>query len=319
VDLSIIIINWNSPDFVRKCLASIFTNTEGFSFEVIVVDNGSFDGCGKMIERDFPQVKFVQSEENIGFARSNNLAFHHSTGDYLLFLNPDTEVVGPAIRILFEQVRSLPRAGAVGCKLLNSDRSLQTSCIQSFPTIINQILDSESLRQAFPKSALWGMAPLYSGVDRPLEAEAISGACIMMKREVFEAAGHFSTDYFMYAEDIDLCYKTKRKDYINYFVSNANIIHHGDGSVRKAKTNFATVMAVESLWRFFKKHRGSWYAFAYRQAILVAALGRLAVLGGTRLLPRKRSGRAEPRGSVVKWWAILRWAAGLERWALQYR
>ena len=157
------------------------------------------------------------------------------------------------------------------------------------------------MRQAFPKSALWGMAPLYSGVDQPLEAEAISGACIMMKREVFEAAGHFSTDYFMYAEDIDLCYKTKRKDYINYFVSNANIIHHGDGSVRKAKTNFATVMAVESLWRFFKKHRGSWYAFAYRQAILVAALGRLAVLGGTRLLPRKRSGRVS---------RAARWSSG---------
>ena len=319
MDVSVIIVNWNSPDYVRKCLASIFANTDGIAFEVIVVDSGSFDGCGKMIERDFPQVKFVQSNENIGFAKSNNLAFRHSTGDYLLFLNPDTEVVGPAIRTLFEHVRNLPRAGAVGCKLLNSDRSLQTSCIQSFPTIANQILDSESLRQVFPKSPLWGMAPLFSGVEKPLEAEAISGACIMMKRQVFEDAGFFSTDYFMYAEDIDLCYKTKQKDYVNYFVSAANVVHHGDGSVRKAKTNFATVMAVESLWRFFRKHRGPAYAWAYRQAILLAAMGRLSMLGCKRLFQTLLAGRKGTCSSTAKWQAIFRWAAGLERWAVNYK
>ena len=317
MDLSIIIVNWNSADYVRNCLASIFANTTGLAFEVVVVDSGSFDECGGLITQEFPQARFVQSMENIGFARSNNLAFRHTTGDWLLFLNPDTEVIGPAIRVLWEQARKLPRAGAVGCQLLNSDRSLQTSCIQSFPTVVNQMLDSELLRKIFPNSALWGIAPLHSNLNEPQAAESISGACILMKREVFVDAGLFSTDYFMYAEDVDLCYKTRRKNYVNYYVPTAKIVHHGDGSVRQAKTNFATVMAVESLSRFFRKHHGGVYAWAYRQALLLAAVGRLSLLGVVWLA---RALQTNPAGSVNsslgKWRAIFRWAVGKENWAL---
>jgi len=147
----------------------------------------------------------------------------------------------------------------------------------------------------------------------------ISGACILMKREVFVAAGQFSTDYFMYAEDIDLCYQTSQKNHTNYYVATANIIHHGDGSVRQAKTNFATVMAAESLSRFFRKYHGGVYAQAYRAAMLLTAVGRLSVLG---VIQFARSLRAEPAGtgnSIGKWRAIFRWAAGKENWALNYR
>ena len=319
MDLSIIIVNWNSSDYVRNCLASIYANTTGLDFEVVVVDSGSFDGCEKMMQQQFPAARFVQSQENIGFARSNNLAFRHTAGDYVLFLNPDTEVVGPAIRLLWEQARQLPRAGAVGCQLLNSDRSLQTSCIQSFPTVMNQAFDSEILRKLFPKSAWWGIAPLYSNTATPQPAEAISGACILMKRAVFADVGQFSTDYFMYAEDIDLCYKTRQKNYTNFYVATANIVHHGDGSVRQAKTNFATVMAVESLSRFFRKYHGGFYARAYRTAMLLTAIGRLSVLGVVKFARSLRTGPAGAGHAAGKWRAIFRWAVGKENWALNYR
>ena len=127
-----------------------------------------------------------------------------------LFLNPDTELVGPAINVLFDHLRALPDAGAVGCKLLNSDGTVQTSCIQSIPTILNQVLDSEASRAKWPRSLLWGMAPLFSASENPEEVEAITGACVMLKREVFEEVGLFSEDYFMYAEDIDLSYKIRK-------------------------------------------------------------------------------------------------------------
>src|SRR5437762_3548719 len=133
MDLSIIIVNWNSKDYLRKCLKSIYANTHGIDFEIIVVDNASFDGSGELLAQDFPKVRFVQSHTNLGFARANNLGFGNSTGRNVLFLNPDTEAVGGALNELLQRLQRLPNAGVVGCKLLNTDGSMQTSCLQSYP------------------------------------------------------------------------------------------------------------------------------------------------------------------------------------------
>src|SRR5687768_17703109 len=121
MDLSIIIVNWNSNAFLTKCLNSIFALTKDIEFEVIVIDAGSFDGCERTLSEGFPSVRFIQSSTNPGFARANNLAFQEATGECVLFLNPDTEVVGSAIAMLYSQLRSLPDAGVVGARLLNSD------------------------------------------------------------------------------------------------------------------------------------------------------------------------------------------------------
>src|SRR5271165_5655937 len=142
MDLSIIIVNWKSVDFLRGCLASIFSPGSSLSLEVVVVDNASYDGCEEMLSREFPQVRFIQSRENIGFARACNLGFRNSTGRVVLFLNPDTKVLGNALSSMVDGLESQSHAGAIGCKLLNGDGSLQTSCIQSFPTILNQALDN---------------------------------------------------------------------------------------------------------------------------------------------------------------------------------
>src|SRR5438876_184590 len=132
MDLSIVIVNWNSAAFVRKCVASIFRNVAGISFEVIVVYNASYDGAAGIVGRDFPQIRFIQSEENLGFACANQLGYEHSTGRSLLFLNPDTEIQGSAICDLLTYLESLPDCGAIGCRLLNGDGTLQTTCIQAF-------------------------------------------------------------------------------------------------------------------------------------------------------------------------------------------
>ena len=161
VDLSIIIVNWNSKDYLLKAIASVEAETKGIEFEVVVIDGGSFDGCDEMLQQSYPHVVFIQSDKNIGFAKANNEAFKVSRGRNILFLNPDTEVEGLAIKTLYDQLNALPNVGIVGPKLLNSDRSLQESCIRAFPTILNQVLESDMLRNLFPKAALWGMRPLY--------------------------------------------------------------------------------------------------------------------------------------------------------------
>src|SRR6185295_8305676 len=121
MDLSIIIINWNSAEYVRKCLHSLAENTHGIDLETIVIDNGSFDSCEKIILNEFPKVRFFQSEDNLGFAKANNFGLEKSTGEYLLFLNPDTEIIDDVIRGMLSIIKSLPSAGILGCKLLNSD------------------------------------------------------------------------------------------------------------------------------------------------------------------------------------------------------
>jgi len=314
LDLSIIIVNWKSKEFLRKCLVSIFQNTRGISFEVIVVDNASFDGCGEMLRAEFPPVKFRQCRDNLGFAGANNLAFHSSSGRALLFLNPDTAVVGSAIQTMWTVLQAAPDAGVVGCKLLNSDGTVQTSCIQRYPTILNQLLDSEQLRRLFPRAELWGIRPLLDGTTGPAQVEMISGACLMVSRKVFEQVGQFSTDYFMYAEDVDFCFKVERAGYRNYYLGNAMVIHHGGGSSDSAsKNNFAAVVIRDSLWKFLRKYRGAGCAFAYRASqALNACLRILILLPGFTLASRSR--RASLNLALAKWVKVFRWAIGLEAW-----
>ena len=312
MDLSIVIVNWNSKAYLEKCLESVLIWTVDIEHEIIVIDGASFDGCGEMLQRRFPQVRFIQSQENIGFAKANNVAFRESRGRYILFLNPDTELIGPAINIMFDYIQKVPNSGAIGCKLLNADKSVQTSCLQAFPTLLNQFLDSELLRRLWPMSPLWGNAHLFRTQITAGEVEGIVGACIMVDRSLFEKVGLFSEDYFMYAEDLDLCYKIKQAGYMNYYLADASIIHFGGGSTEKSPSDFSVVMMRESVWRMMRKTRGSVYSFAYRVSTMLSSTGRLILLMVVFPLHLLRRGEGSWNGSFRKWKAILTWSLGLK-------
>lgn len=319
-DLSIVIVNWRSAAFTRKCLETIYANTEGLNFEVLVIDNASFDGCGEMIRNEFLAVKFLQSSKNVGFAEANNLASRHSLGRNLLFLNPDTEVVGSALQTMCSALQGAPDAGAVGCKLLNSDGTIQTSCIQRYPTILDQLLDAEQLRNFFPQAKVWGIRPLSDDPTGPVPVEVISGACLMITRQVFEQIGQFSTDYFMYAEDVDLCFRAQRAGYRNYFVGQAAMIHHGGGSSDSIpKDNFAAIVMRDSLYKFMRKHKGNLYAMAYRTAMAVAAGVRMLLVGVAFLITLGQLRRRSLSAALTKWAKVLRWAVGLESWVTELK
>jgi GT2 family glycosyltransferase len=318
MDLSIIIVNWNSTDYLRRCIGSIVTHAHGIEYEIIVVDSASFDGCGEMLRQHFPEVRFIQSERNIGFARSNNLGANRAQGRVLLFLNPDTEMYAPAIATLYRQFRSLPNAGVAGCRLLNSDGSLQTSCVQRLPTVLNQILDVGVLQQWFPRVGLLMTAATFGNETKPVEVEAVSGACLMIERAVFRQVGDFSTDYFMYGEDLDLCYKAKQVGYRNYYVPGAVITHHGGGSSRQARSAFSDVMIRESVSRFLGKSRGQWYRKCYRVALTATSGARLLMLALLYPTYLMRGRSREWSTAKQKWTAILRWGLGRETWTQKY-
>ena len=313
MDVSIVIVNWISKDFLGPCLRSVERHARGIEHEVIVIDSGSFDGCAEMLAAEFPQVRFLQSEANLGFAGANNAACRHARGSRILFLNPDTELESPAVARMAEHLDRTPDAGAVGCRLLNGDGSIQTCCVQSFPTILGQLLNSELLLRRFPRWQIWGMPTLLEPRAEPARVDVVSGACLMVRRADFERVGGFSEDYFMYAEDVDLCHKLKQAGLVNYYLPGATVRHYGGGCTDKAPSEFSVVMMRDSIWRFLRKSRGASYGAAYRAAMVVSALSRLALL--LPLYPLHLAWRRapSPRPSARKWLAILAWSTGIRR------
>lgn len=312
--VSIIIVNWNSLGLLRECLRSILDSPGAGDFEIIVVDNGSAQDETVAVQAEYPSVITIRSQRNLGFARANNSGYERSSAPYILFLNPDTRVIGSAIHTMMTQLRSTPGAGIMGCKLLNTDGSVQTSCIQRFPTILNQCLDLEFFRLRRPLWKIWGIGPLFSATREPVEVEVVSGACLMITRETFDRIGRFNEQYFMYAEDVDLCYRTRQAGWRACFTGQARVIHHGGGTSKgRSGDGWVAIMQRQSILRFCRTAHGSLYAIAYRAAMGVNAACRLILLLG--LFPFRRIARKKQivHSTSTKWLSVLRWAIGLDR------
>jgi N-acetylglucosaminyl-diphospho-decaprenol L-rhamnosyltransferase len=299
VDLSIISVNYNSLEYLRPCVTSIYEWTRGISFEIIVVDNASPKGDIASLKPEFPEIKLVKSETNLGFAGANNLGFQHSAGDWVLFLNPDTKLTSSALNVMLEQSRSLPGLGIAGCRLLNGDGSVQTSSIMSFPGILNSLFGLEFLRLHWPE--IWGIGPLFAKNPRNAEVEAISGACMLVQRQVFEQIGMFSENYFMYSEDIDLCYQAVRAGFKNYYIGQASMIHYGGTSSTSERQ---TTMKTTAELQFCEKNYGPLYMRMFRYATALNAIVRLSVIAvlrwfGVAVLANRSLDSASSRWNAV--------------------
>jgi N-acetylglucosaminyl-diphospho-decaprenol L-rhamnosyltransferase len=320
MDLSIIIVNWNSVNFLRVCLTSIFDNVRALEYEVIVIDNASFDGSATLIAAEFPQVHFLQSERNLGFSGANNLALEHAQGRYVLFLNPDTRVLADAVQVAVSALDEHSEAAMAGVRLLNPDLTLQTTCVTAVPSILNQVLSSDHLRESFPGWRLWGMRALFRPEQAPVAVEAVSGACMLARRHIIKSVGGFTTAYFMYSEDMDLCVKIHRAGHDILYVPGAEIIHFaGRSSSSREESNFSNVMLRESVHRFFELHRGRGYASLYRLSTSLMALARLAVLGIAAPAVIVRGQSSFLQKAISKWWAVLGWSLGMSRWVHEQR
>jgi len=311
--LSIVIVNWNSKDHLDHCLLSIAATASELNPEIIVVDGGSFDGCAELLAEKHTHVRFIQSKENIGFGRSNNLGINAATGDIVALLNPDTELKPDALQGLIKALERLPNTGAVGPRLLNSNGTLQASCVQAFPTPLNQALDSYFLRKAFPRSGLWKTYDAFHQ-NNPSKVEVLSGACIVAWRETLNSIGGFTEDYFMYAEDMDLCKKIHELNQVIYHVPESEIIHLGGGSSSTQFNNFAVVMNLESLEIYMRLRHGQKKALLFRFLMGVSAAVRFGLIKLVLLLKRSRSSP-----SLLRWQAQLSWARGKETWTSQYQ
>jgi len=318
IDVSIIVVNWHSQALLAKCLQSLSPDLAALRCEVIVIDSASFDGCDAMLRQTMPAATFIQSQTNLGFARANNIAARRARGTCLMFLNPDTELDTPTVRPLYDFIMANCEAGVVGCRLLNSDGSLQASSTLPIPSILLSLLDSDLLRRLWPSAKLWGTEALYGDHTRPREATAVSGACLMIRRELFERAGGFSEDYFMYLEDVDLADTVRRLGCRNYHLPSARVVHHGGSSAGHATTAFAAVMMPEATRRFLNKKRGPTYARLYTLSVGLAGAVRVVVLGAARPVWGLTASGFNPRASFGKWLAVLKWSLGYDDVAARY-
>lgn len=221
-DLSIIIVSFNTKKLTSDCLSSIKKSLRNspFTTEVIVVDNASTDGSVEMIEHDFPWVVLVQSKENLGFGRANNVGIRQARGTYVFLLNSDTVIVGNAIEKLYECATHHPKS-FIGPKLLNMDRSDQTSCGPFFTlpvTFAVLFLKGDRL-----KMTRWSPSKMT-------KVDWVSGAAMIAPRQVFLDDLLFDEKIFMYMEEIDLLMRARKKGYTTYFYPGSTIVHLGSGS-----------------------------------------------------------------------------------------
>jgi hypothetical protein len=311
VDLSIILVNWNSLAYLSECLTSVYHHTHCATFEVIVVDNASPEGGVDSLLTSFPEIVLIKSERNLGFAGANNLGFQRARGEFILLLNPDTLLFEDSIDVLLRHIRSLPDAGIVGCKLLNSDGSIQASSIKRSPTILNQAMEAEFLLTLWPGCPLWRLGPLFATGVKVVPVDVIPGACMLMHREIFDQVGMLNEEYFMYAEDLDLNFKVSQAGYTNYYVGETAVIHHGGGSSSTHDaTSWATVMQCRAMARYFRNTRGPLYQWLYEASLALVAMARLTILAGTSVAGNRLIDRSRRRNSWTKWMSVLKWTFG---------
>ena len=252
--LSVVIVNWNTLDLLRACLASLRAQPAAGGTEVIVVDNGSSDGSPAMVAAEFPEVRLFALTENRGFGGGNNLGFAESRGRVLLALNSDTEVHPGAMDALVAAFDDDPAIGAAGARLLNTDGTIQLSC-RRFPDWKTAFFHRYSLMtRLFPNNRFSRQYLMTDAAhDRPRRPDWVSGACLAVRGEVYQAVGGLDEDYFMYAEDVDWCYRIRKAGWEIAYVPDARVTHHIGRSTRKAPYRMI-YQRHRSMWTFYRKH-----------------------------------------------------------------
>jgi hypothetical protein len=257
MDVSVVVVNWNTRDILRDCLRSVYEQTKDIRFEVIVIDNASSDDSAAMVRREFPQAILIENPENRGFAAANNQGMKIGKGRYVLLLNPDTIVLDGAIEKTMAFADLHPDVGVVGCQVLENETKIQRTCF-AFPSLRNLILQESGLRRLFPRSRFFGAADM-GWWDRNTErdVDVVSGMFMLARREAIEQVGLMDEDYFIYAEETDWCFRFWRAGWRCVFTPLARIIHRDGGSKSTMQTSVKMfVQQQKNMLIFYRKNRG---------------------------------------------------------------
>lgn len=289
MDLGIVIVNWNTSGYLKKCLETVFASEGDFSYGVIVVDNASTDDSVAMVREQFPQAKLIVNEANIGYPRANNIGLqalgYRGAGDvtddaprYALLLNPDTEVPSTALATMIAFMDSRPDVGVAGPKLLLEDGTLDKACRRGFPTPAVSFYHYSGLARLFPNNERFGRYNMtFADPDEALEVDSVVGAYMQVRREAIEQVGLLDEVFFMYGEDLDWAYRIKAQGWRVWYYAPVTVHHVKKAASRKnpkAQFEFWRAMLI-----FYRKHFRSTTPLWLHGLILLA----LFTKGGTGL------------------------------------
>ena len=290
-DLGIIILNWNTRDLLRRCLATVFASQGGFTRRVLVVDNASSDGSAAMVAAEFPDAELIVNDDNLGYPAGNNVGLRrlgfHAPGvvdadapRYALLLNPDTELPPLALAAMIAFMDSRPDAGAAGPKVVLPDGTLDKACKRGFPTPMVSLYHFSGLSRLFPHSprfARYNMS--FIGPDEEAEVDSVVGAYMQVRREALAQVGLLDERFFMYAEDIDWAFRIRQAGWQVLYHPQVQVLHVKRAASRQSER------AQFEFWRamllFYRKHYESTTARWLHSLILMGLL----MKGGRRLWP----------------------------------
>jgi len=259
--ISVVVVNWNTRELLRRCLGSIYATVPPISFDVIVVDNASEDGSADMVAEQFPAAELIRSESNVGFSAGNNLGLRRASGRYVMLLNPDAELLPGAVREMVQFADAHPRVAVVGPKLLNADGSLQKNG-RTFTSLWREVLGLTKLYRIwarFNRKADWGREDF----DVPAQVDEVSGACMLVRKSVIDEVGLLDERFFMYYEEVDWCRRMKQARWEVHYLPSARIIHHWSAGAKKTGL-LGSRIAFRSQYLYFRKHHGLPQALALR-------------------------------------------------------
>ncbi len=312
IDLSICIVNWNGLEFITQCLDSIRAYSETLQIEVIVVDNHSSDNSVAILERDYPEVRLIKNRDNRGFGRASNQAIHDSRGPYILLLNPDIRLMEPCLTDMIRLIEETEDAGCVSCRLVNPDGRLQENFFYSFPNAWNEFFSEGLFLNKIVRNHKDSQPTIP--VTRLHWA---TGACLLFKSGLLKKLEGFDEQFFMYSEDVDLCYRVHAAGYHVYGLNTHKMYHHlGATSAKNDNKHFSVIMQKESRMRFIRKHFGTVHAAIYRSLWLVAGVLRAFI--ALVLYPFALFKGKQKTVTVSRIWHkhvnIISWALFQEKW-----
>jgi GT2 family glycosyltransferase len=283
MDLSIVIVSWNTSEILTACLRSIYENAPTSSFEIWVVDNASKDDTVEKIKSNFPDIRLIENATNMGFAGGNNQALSLCQGKYLLLLNPDTLVYPNSLQNLIDFMDANPEAGACGSRYLNPDGTLQPSSfpIPTLPREFWRLFHIDKIKK-------YGVYDMNTwSIDQPRQVDVLQGACLIIRNTVLEKIGLLDTDYYIYTEEVDLCYRIRQAGWKLYWLPTSVIVHFGGQSTSQV-ADAMFLRLYESKIIFIRKHYGKLQANIYKLILALSSLVRIIPLPVMRIIVPKR-------------------------------
>lgn len=268
MDLSVVILSFNTQKLLEDCLTSIFKKTQNVEFEVIVVDNASVDGSVEMVEKKFSRVKLIKNSENLGFAKGNNQAIQKAKGEFVLLLNSDTVVKEQSLEKMIQFMRNHHEAGVVGPKLLNGDGTFQPSA-GKFPSL--PVVWVMLFKEKFGGSQL-----VRGSYNETKEVDWVMGAALVVRKEILNKTGLLDEKIFMYYDEVEWCYRIKKAGFKVYFYPEAKIIHLWQKSSLSGRKG-PILANYKGLIYFYRKHKSFLELFLLRVLLKLKAVAALVI------------------------------------------